>query len=711
MYKCFLPPNNSTWGVIVRPQAGNVYREVYAAEDQNAWFRFLANELNNNISLIDTFTNLLTTEYIRKDYLNAEVKISSDELDANGNKVYNQNEHWFLTKDILITSYNDGTNDLFEVWCVKNVEVDAPGVYKYILELDLFMTLSYKLKTMLGSGKRLLLTSGHWPNNQFGLNSPNYLPTTTELQKIYNQSIGKIQPGWEKLQLFEKSTQVLIPKSDPRYTEAINYLNKTYFMHILVTALQDMVPSYKGTWFNESVYFSDMFCLLGALVPDDNHRVIGITNDGTNIAFKNAYDAVQNGTLTASGLVENTTYPIYGFCRDINGLTVYLDGENVNTFDIYIDFAGQTTRPVYASEANLYLVCQGVGLNGRFHRKGGIWTDPLNTAVLKTPKSLYVDDPNPDNPANYYNHPRLFCSDILDYKIFLPDGTSYNIYPEYLLSDTQEIEITENITPEGHLLRMAPNDTIDDPNYTRIYGNNPWTGYYASTNSPMCFPTFTDPWQQYIAGHRETATQGFATEQKLAKMNMGLNIAKGAFSGISDLMKGNIGGAITGAVNTAQDAINDHYNNIVKPQLERKDIAETPGKIDKGNGDLVSSLGLFKNRALIYKGELPQNDLAIVATQIFEFGLNNINRNILSENLFDQKYWFEYKKVLGVFENIEEPLPVPAKQVIDDSLANGIRIWHIRNSGEDIKYLKINDFSKNNPDYSKAAAFLASNKK
>lgn len=701
-YKVYLPPNNSTWGVIVNPVATNIYREAYIADDLETLKKFVEIELlglgvedSDGTKLDALFAKIPEgASFHRTGYLNAKITIGKEDKFIDGTRIYNNPTNWFLRKDILI-SYEKETQE-YEFWAIKDNAKSHTDNFTFTLELDIFFTLNYNFFTLFNGSTMLL--GGHWKQNDLSLGSCNFLPDKNDNEKIFDTANPWIiRPDWGQI---KDSTGTPIGNTSIEALVLIKSLENTFFFTFFSTASLFNVVDEPG-FLTPDGYSYQLYSYLAAIkskYPDDNGvdiKNIFFQAQGSEVTF-NPYEIYsayfENKIENQASVLGNSFFPLYAMGLNISELIYTNPSESVTpilSWNSTIDLRDSTTDS---------------GLTGGLIKRydDGNFVIPCipaqsNYIPVTIPAITKRGLDNPEIPADYLNEVRLQTSECVIYRIYWMDGSNYDIFPEYLVGDITTFYLKETISLQGHTIKLAP---VSEGSL--VYTGDFKLGYYASMRTPFSLPSNDNAWADYLSQHKATATTGYAIEQGLGRHSLG-----GALYGNPFNQKSYEYDYDRSYNNWFHPGYKDYYGNYIKPQLERADIISTPNKVDTSGADNFENTLFYNNRALIVKGELTPFEKLVRGQKYFTSGYDNINQLIkLNKDAFNIRYWFEEKKFSNIYEKIKAPLPNEAKDILEKSFLNGIRFWHIRkHPNGNIRYLRIGDFSKNNPDYERAITF------
>jgi len=159
---------------------------------------------------------------------------------------------------------------------------------------------------------------------------------------------------------------------------------------------------------------------------------------------------------------------------------------------------------------------------------------------------------------------------------------------------------------------------------------------------------------------------------------------------------GPLGAALGGAIGLIGGLLFGEMRSTsrLNAQLAKiQDLKNTPNKLNTNGGKINGDLTMSDLDVKLVYYELPYNEKKQIQNHFMQFGVNFSNALYNINDVINSRYYFNYIKAPGTFENISLNCAEEVKEIINNTLAYGVTIWHVR----DIKTFKgIKNYSYDN---------------
>lgn len=357
-----------------------------------------------------------------------------------------------------------------------------------------------------------------------------------------------------------------------------------------------------------------------------------------------------NGILSGIMFIVGTSDAINSILYDINATQGL--GENIMTV---------FTIPKFA--------CSLINNEKHYAVLSGDYTEnPIIKNLIPTPSSL--DGYTPVN-QKLRTYPYLYLG-------FNPSNGSQKIY---------RYENFANGTPSFKLIsEINVNPTVEfvPQNYRGIEGDN--VSDSASLNGYPTVSYRTDYFNSWLAQNSSLVVLQNQQEQ----FNYQVNAIKGGINTASSLLgnavTGNVGGTISGAINSGVDlAVNDvnheYYIQNQLAQIERQQMLPDKGSLGSSNATLLG-YNLMDNN--IFNRYSIKSQYAKRIDKFFSM-YGYLTNEVKLPNLNNRPNW-NYIKTIGA--NIEADIPQNDLQILKNIFDSGVTLWHNKDT-----FL---DYSQNN---------------
>lgn len=699
--KVILGNSNTKWGVIIRPQSSNTYRHVlsfdtpalkdafinkYIMQDKGDYKQELDNSYNRGV--------------VELDALNIEFRVNVDEYPY---ETFNT----LLNKDFCITKDEHGE---IKFYAIKDAKRKG-NIIQYVAEIDIFFT--HDIKTIFNDDVETEIVKGmedrvykdehgtiKWffdkDSNDFknviynpedlGVNPNVLLNTKDEQIKVdYTSYIGTTKESeypdeWKPLTLSNSKLNILM-NNLLWDTWKVKNKNADGFLGVGQREPYDTMITYSGLGIdkmeNESTKQWDVE--IWRYTQKDKNSPLGYHQ----LSFADI-------DLSSPDLMKNsrTTFNINPF------LNFYELGQN--GIDLEIWEREDKSNPPFSKKKVVVLIKNGSVEN----YLQPIWT---NTSVA-TDFSCYWKLKGLNrwiDSGNFLNTDKTLTKFDTQIKLY-PDPSNFNI--DSVVSNKHENEIKSHFAPfVQYRLQTISNNFIDlSPQYFTnkklefnsyyTYMTDSWQTltlpiHYKDIISPLDLKnteylrdittyqraTTTDAYEEWIIRNKSQYNAGLLS----SKLSAGIGGAGALGSAIAGFASGNPMQAIGGLFGGISFATNSAMN--IKKQLAMKeDLLRTPQQINATSSSIIADITLFKMQTTITKRELEPFEQILVREHFYKYGYNFQNKFGKLKDLINTRYYFNYIECPETFENISMQLSASTKQIINDSVANGLTIWHVR---------------------------------
>lgn len=267
---------------------------------------------------------------------------------------------------------------------------------------------------------------------------------------------------------------------------------------------------------------------------------------------------------------------------------------------------------------------------------------------------------------NIANEVKLYYSQFKKYKLStIFSDNEYEILTQFVEGTDIEFDMKIGLQSEMNSVFVYPTNEKRLDNIQNKMG--------LAVNVNFEIPINSVAFNEYISQHRRDAKIGYlggAGEKIVGGIVAGAGIGAVGGGGV-----GAIPGAIVGGLAGTGGAI---FNGISHGR-EMKDLKATPDT-PKSNfnyyGILVNML-IEKSSTFLRVLELPDDYKQRAYDYLYAMGYT-IRKVDFITNWLNTRYYFNYIKTGSVFSNIGLNLSAKQKQIISDSMENGITVWYYR---------------------------------
>lgn len=198
-------------------------------------------------------------------------------------------------------------------------------------------------------------------------------------------------------------------------------------------------------------------------------------------------------------------------------------------------------------------------------------------------------------------------------------------------------------------------------------------GYKGNTNGlnegvvtrDLAIPTTSNAYMDYMARNQNQFKQQLINNQ----VNLGLS----AFSGVAGLFSVNAGGNLANAVTSGiQSSL-----AIANSYAQERDLINSPATLRATGGDTLFNYQAADKNLYIYRYRLNDWDCERIAWYWHQYGYKQ--NQVMKPNL-KSRYYYNYVKTIEA--NVKgSGIPKAHLEQIKQIFNNGVRIWHVSNSG------------------------------
>lgn len=181
----------------------------------------------------------------------------------------------------------------------------------------------------------------------------------------------------------------------------------------------------------------------------------------------------------------------------------------------------------------------------------------------------------------------------------------------------------------------------------------------------LAIPTTSNAYMDYMARNQNQFKQHLINNQ----VNLGLS----AFSGIAGLFSVNAGGNLANAVTSGiQSSL-----AIANSYAQERDLINSPATLRATGGDTLFNYQAADKNLYVYRYRLNDWDCERIAWYWHQYGYKQ--NQVMKPNL-KSRYYYNYVKTIEA--NVKgSGIPKAHLEQIKQIFNNGVRIWHVSNSG------------------------------
>ncbi len=651
--RIILTKGNSVWGVIAKVVSSNVYENVISFTDNYGHYNeSLKHEfVGDNLFQGDQNWKSL---FDKEETKTREITLESDINLSYRYKIKDQDEKLeMMNKDTLVLRYTDNGGDYkYLFYAINDVTNINHDVIEFTAELDImfshFDTLDWKGQSAIVRGHTDRYNSKGFimKDNILHEETLSFMePVKTEYQavmipeKYFDSEMGNFEKQavnnnlkwgvvYEALKEGETGT-VLLENEDIELPFRIHIfpIYNDYTVSGILAQFNDASKTFGVKTYKE---FRDKPETLAI------HVTNGIPWPFNNSTFTNVEKFIRLG-------LDGMLY--FYFDQDSTDTTGNLEwDETTQSIKVNVinpdDYSFKLTTEIYPDTINKY--------------------------------TNLVDKPNPvtyNDKKEIRNEVKLYLSQFTKFIFNSPDGQGDEINRQYEIEDEIQLKYMFGFSPEK-LTEFYYTEKFEYDEEKFLLRDNlaEKRGLVKVSNSELAINS--DPYKEYIATHRTTSKSGY--------LGGGIqNTIKGAAAGAlagSTIMPGmgTVGGALVGA----GGGIVQSMFNSVNFEMEMLDLRKAPNTPSHISSTISLNLA-SKQGDKIIKKVLPEDYKLRAYDYLYAMGYN-IRKLDKIENWLNTRYYFNYIQTGSVFSNIGLNLSAKQKQIISDSMQNGITIWHYR---------------------------------
>lgn len=665
-YRVVLGKRNSEWGIIINRYSGNRMENILSFDNEDLRDEFI----NKNVFLGNNYKELINkSKYkssMRIDGLTATFKVNiRDEKETVAQ---------LLDKDFAVIE----KNGIYSFWAIIGT-VESNGIIVYQAEKDIFI--NRDIRKMFKNSKNSKIIRGMV--NRVYKDNDNLIPDFRENSKLLfsediDNSISESNMCLDEI--------IDIEKGEEYYVYFINSINNYKFLSGINNNYANMTEYITFTPFATSNPIPTGYLLL---------------NGNGNFFNNDKQSSSDYRTYTEDFSINNYDY---FYCIGVSKQ----ERENNKT----IFKALESCESIYKVEKH-YLD------NIKSYEKKEFkviyhYGDKFRIDIISLGNLINIRS---SDLINIYNDNNIYSNYVYDNDIkkeFLPEQETKilkGIYTPWYLCDSQdnkfnlyrefmnknlEIDLLDSFSPYfNHKVCLIKSDNSKIYNGDFKYGIK-----YDSIIDNSILRKSNSYGEQYI----KNSTQ-LEYNQRIQKRNSDFE----KFSSIVNLISGitqtgigifsgggigglNIGNGISNISSSIQN-FNSSNDNLKILLAQQQDLKNTPNKlIGNSNNEMVTNK-LSNNSIFLVKQKLLSFIYYSISQyfHIYGYNINSIWDN--PNNYLNTRYYFDYLKIESIYENFNEEISGPERQVILNSLANGIHIWYVR----DLETFKgIKNFNVNN---------------
>ena len=707
MSKILLSNINSLWGVIINPNASNIYRHILSFDSPELKTSFISKYLFNDENYKDLLALQPEISLTQKTSLNAEFKVSITDYP-------NETFDSLLNKDFAIVLEN-GIEKFYTL-----VGERVGQIVKYTAELDIFFT--YDVKNEIFNDKEFNVSRAMY--DRFYVNSlrkwdykiyekyyDNPLFSAENFDGDIEKNLEPVSSKGENLTHdFEPYISSSILSDIRPYTRGVNKaVQRTRWNLIFRKAGTDINESFwdyndyggdsessfflknhpeskfpyiatvipnSATWYDDDTRTTYHVRYWGQIIDprypgDDLHPmdVLDIKNPNT---MKNTYTILPFDPFNED--IKNVKIDIYEKTINDDG-SVYIGVKFIflesNNGDLGSGLLGRwrtyKTPPPIAIERNAYNIAVTNSKQTDYYFK---------TSMSPLPNKDFINSLTINSPLNLENEIKTLGNPYRKFTILSPSKNQYDLNPFLFLKNTPiEYKRSFLYIPElwGYYMQFK--------NYNKILTSNEPDDMTTQLNwhfedyANYSLPTETDKYEEFLIRNKSQINNNLLSK----KTNLGLGVLTSAVGIAGTVLTGGVtaiasAGAIIGGITNAVKA-----SNSIKQDLAMlADLKRTPNTIEGIGSTGIADFAIKNINPSILEFRLPLQMRNRIQTFFYQHGYNWNNRLENWNNIFNKRYYFEYFELNGIFENIKLQAAADVKQLINDTFEKGITIWHVR---------------------------------
>ena len=639
MTKILITSKNSPNGIVQKIIGSNIYKNILSFDNEQVRDDFINqeyfNEGENYKSLLDSKTD---KPFKLLSDLKATIRIDTDEYP-------NETRISLLNKDTAVI-LEDGS---YYWYALKNPTYESNRTISYDAELDIFLTNDIKDIEFQGQVELLRAHTDRYDGVNYLRENNYYYEEELEFAKpVKSVERYRLEPqvgAGDNYEFANKITWMVIysrledkekgAKFQERYVDGVTEYDRLPYKIYLAPVANIYVESEMTS-------------------PSVGHRLVNLFDEekikdfgfGTYEFFNDNPNTISIHYTKGFPFTTNMFYDIQSTHHR------YID------YTARLEFDGSETDSISWFDDGSCIKLENISSFVRNERE-----IHFERVVLPKPKFTQFQD-----LKNIDNEVKLQFSQFTNYVFVTNEGTSETIVREFLL-DTDEkladdIEIGYKFGFQAEVLVefwYIKNETLVDNWFNKI-------GFIKVGNNEL--PLQTDVYKEFENNNRTTSKTGYLGGGVKGVVTGA--IAGGA-AGSSTLTPwgiaaGAIGGGVMGALSGLFGGLN-HTANM-------RDLKKTPNIPQAVSNQYGLNLS-FNRPVYISRRTIPELQLQTVYDYLYQSGYY-IRKLVNLKDFMKTRYYFNYLKTGDTFNNITSQLSAEIKQIISDTLQQGVRIWHVR---------------------------------
>lgn len=739
--KILLGTSNTKWGVIVKPQSSNVYRNILSFDTPQLKDDFLNTEVfqkpdgskgdyktelrnSNNRAVMEidsltiefrvneteypyeTFDSLLNKDFCAMEDEHGKIKFYAiTDAQRKGNIIeYTAELDIFFTHDIKDifndrdTQINRGMVDRFykDNGQIKNIHLKPDQDYKS----PLYANDDYEN----GMSSTLI------PDEQIPLD---YDYSTCDVEYDIKDYSGDLDALKTKLKNNINSImnciswEVIYIKQDGTYNAASFVNHNNFYSNLKKRGFFKTFPEineYLDYGYADEIPHFRAGISLRLNFDDENDPLI------TDASLYNYSDSAPMKLLEDANVVKNSRHitsipPYIGITGNSNlkiriSISFIRGKSDITDFNVHIIPSGGfhdadefnhtknekgswnlTTPKLYFNPMTSALQ---IGYYGdRIYFNNFMFNRNVSDSYVKDRKDYLISNKKPFNDSSYNLsindkvsnvHPNEIKADFFPFRKFRLKNWSTNfmdIAPQNITKNVFEFISGFGYLPDSWLQYAIPK------HYKNIYQN----GADIAGNENEYFADITS----YSLLTSQNAYEEYIIRNK-SQMQTGINsITQQRDLGIAGAVIGGIGGLVSKNPLATIGAVFGGVSQSLKSEMElnkikalKQDLHNTPNTIVNAGTTLALDLQLKLGQTNITSYKLEPLLNVMVREHIYKYGYNFKGKIAKINDVINNRYYFNYIEASETFENVKLQLSAKTKQIINDSLEQGITIWNVR---------------------------------
>lgn len=689
MTQALLTNTNSLWGVIINPNSSNTYRHALSFATEDLKHQYISKNLFGGTDYRTLFDSAPKISFAITSASSAIAKIDIKDYP-------NETQQSLANKDFMIIK----ENGKYWYYAITNAEIVNMSIVKFTLELDIFF--QYDVKDMFNNAPVMI--------------------ERAMTDRFYKDQSNNIIPIHQSDHEYEDdlSDPILFPEPFEIDNSNLMITNYEEMQENIDSYFDSSVPQNKRDEISKSISLAKFSVLYRSIEKGGHLANIGGYNSKNNVCysyildnseyfqylpysilvapldildsatsqnvyqvnyfFNNAGDFIikpeeqltsfSKPHIEEPSVITNTfTISPFSIIKFFTPDELKIKLRNNNQIDVIIKtplsyYDNKHVKPVVYSyhgdgdalQAEHMLVIRGYDRN--------IWDLPTSKpfkSIKVFPEFSNFSINQKVKDINYKNEIKSYFAPYRNFVLKGMSNLEKNLNPQMFNDSFIKLKYMFSFIPELWNTIIYPlnygNHYYEDDDQNRIIPTNTYD--YFEDIAPYGLPTEKNMYQEYINSHKSQMTAGLWNQVPQTM----LGIAGGMVSGNPLAIAGSISGAIS---------------NINMTFALQKDLKREPLQLTNISSTLVRDISFKNVMPSITEMQLPQFMMTHIRQFFYTWGhaMNMYQDDI--NNYLNTRYYFNYIQVPQTFENNKLQASAEIKQIINDTIAEGLTIWHVR---------------------------------